>query len=42
MNKLASKIDCKYFAKSENVIWLMEFQGDFCFCVNCLPDGGRI
>ena len=26
-----NKINCKYFAKSDNQIWLMEFQGDICF-----------
>ena len=31
-----NKINCKYFAKSENQIWLMEFKGDLCFCVSCL------
>jgi len=31
-----NKIDCKYFAKSENQIWLMEFKGNICFGVCCL------
>ena len=37
-----TKINCKYFAKSDNQIWLMELQGDICFDVCCLKDGSRI